>query len=187
MQKAKNYKKIAKYAFQDKVNNVVLLMKFLDSIGGQEMVRNYFAEALPKYILEFEGFGGTKKWVVRQWLKASPQGFIHKVLDQIKADGEFLQEKFELLEDTKDRIVVKINCKYMRSLAKKSKKYECDFFSRDYYCQNACIPLLTQVTSDIYLGLTVELTKDGCIQTIAFDKSAFEKDEAINENEKIGE
>lgn len=185
MPKEKNYKKIVKGAFEDKANNIVFIMKFLDSKGGLNLVKEYFAEAVPNYILEYIGFGGAKKWVMRQWLKASPHGYLQKIGEEVKKDGDFLKQNFELIEETKTRIVSKIDCKYMRKLVKTGKKFECDFDIREYYCKNACIPLLSKVLSDIYLRLNVELIPDGCIQTVEIDKSSFKKDEEeARENEK---
>jgi len=177
MSKDVNYKEIANNSFEDKVNNIVFIMKFLDERGGLNLVKEYFANAVPTYIIEFEGFGGAKKWVIRQWIRANPHGFLQKIGEQVKKDSGFLKQKFELIEDTKDCMVSKVNCKYMRSLVKKGKKYKCDFDMREYYCQNACIPLLSKIVSDIYLTFNAELTPDGCIQTIKMDKSALSKDE----------
>ncbi|NVM56041.1 MAG: hypothetical protein HWN66_20250 [Candidatus Helarchaeota archaeon] len=177
MPKDKNYKKMVKGAFEDKANNIVFIMKFLDSKGGLNLVKEYFAEAVPNYILEFIGFGGAKKWIMRQWLKASPHGYLQKIGEEVKSDADFLKQNFELIEDAKTRIVSKIDCKYMRKLVKTGKKFGCEFDVREYYCQNACIPLLSKVLSDIYLRLNVELTQDGCIQIIEVDKSSFQKDE----------
>jgi len=175
--KDKNYKKIAKVAFEDKVNNILFIMKFLDSQGGLELIREYFTDAIPNYVLTFIGFGGAKKWVMRQWLKANPHGYMQKIIEKIKSDGEFLKQNFKTLEDSKDRIVSQIDCRYMRSLVKTGKKFECDFDIREYYCNNACIPLLSKILRDLYLRLSVELTNDGCLQTIEIDKSLLKKEE----------
>ncbi|MHA1314620.1 MAG: hypothetical protein ACTSRB_11995 [Candidatus Helarchaeota archaeon] len=39
MTKDKNFKKMAKLAFEDKVKNIIFMMKFLDSKGGLEEVK----------------------------------------------------------------------------------------------------------------------------------------------------
>ncbi len=73
----------------------------------------------------------------------------------------------------------------MLNLEKTAKKFGCAFDIREYYCQNACIPLLSKILSDIYLRLNIDLTKDGCIQIIEIDKSSFKKiKEEVQVNEK---
>ncbi len=176
MPKDKNYKSIANGAFEDKVNNIVFILKFLDSKGGLSLVKEYFTDAVPNYILQFVGFGGATKWVLRQILRTTPHVYLQKIVDRVKSDGDFLKQDFELKEDSKNRIVSQLNCRYMRALVKKGKKFKCDFDIREYYCQNACIPLLSKVMADVYLTLDAELTPKGCIQTITIDKSSFEKD-----------
>ena len=83
MSKEKNYKEIANNAFKDKVNNIVFIMKFLNDRGGLELVREYFTDAVSSYIIKFEGFGGAKKWIIRQWIRASSKGYLNKILEQV--------------------------------------------------------------------------------------------------------
>ena len=90
-----------------------------------------------------------------------------------------------VVEDNEQQIVTKLKCNYRKRLRKAAKQFHCDFYTDDYYCNNACIPILTKAHADIYLKFDVELTKDGCLQTVQIDRSAFSKDEA--EAEEKGE
>ncbi len=132
--KDKNFKKIAKLAFEDKIKNIIFMMKFLDSKGGLEEVEEYFAQAIPSYVMEFEGIGDAKKWLLRQLAKSDPHGYMTKITDKVK------------------------------------KEFQCDFDVRNYYCTNACIPILSKVYADIYLNIDVELNENGCTQTISVDE-----------------
>lgn len=186
MTKEKNYKRIAKKAAEDKVNNLIFIMKFLNNKGGLSFIEEYFAEAIPNYVIEFEGVGGAKKWVMRQWIKRSPHDFMQKMSQTLVEDGEIINpaENYELLEDNEENIVSKLKCNLRKNLIKTAKKYQCDFDVQDYYCNHACIPILIKVCSDIYLKITVELTKDGCIQTLQIDKSSLSKDDTVDPNQQ---
>jgi len=173
MKKDKNYKKMSKDCFNDKVANTTLLMKYLDSKGGLDLVKEYYTDALPEYIKKYKGFGDAKKWVIRQIAKTGPHKYMKTVIDQAKKEGEYMSsiDDHEHIEESAEKIKTKIKCKYMKSLVKKAKKMECDFDIRDYYCNHACIPLLTLMHSDIYLNIEIELIDSGCIQTIRVDES----------------
>lgn len=186
MTKEKNYKNIAKSAFKDKVNNILFILKFLDAKGGLELIREYFTDAIPAYILEHEGFGGAKKWMLRQLLRTTPHGYMQKILDQVIQDGAFLNQNFKIIENTKEQITSEIDCKYMRALVKQGRKYDCNFDIREYYCQNACIPLLKKLLADVYLNLKVELIKNGCVQTLKIDTTSFKKDETAYDEQRLG-
>jgi len=188
--KEKNYKRIAKNAAKDKVSNIIFIMKFLNSKGGLELMREYFAEAIPRYVLDAEGVGGAKKWVMRQWAKRSAHGYMTKILETFKEDAELINpsENYELLEDSETKIVNKLKCNYRTRLIKAGKKYNCDFDVQEYYCNHACIPILSQIYADLYLIIDVELTKDGCIQTIQLDEAALSKvDEKAEVEDKKNE
>ncbi|MHA1143888.1 MAG: hypothetical protein ACTSRW_04055 [Candidatus Helarchaeota archaeon] len=172
MTKDKNFKKIAKLAFEDKIKNIIFMMKFLDSKGGLEEVEEYFAQAIPSYVMEFEGIGDAKKWLLRQLAKSDPHGYMTKITDKVKKDSQFIipLENYVMLEDVKDRISFQISCKFMKSMVKQGRKFQCDFDVRNYYCTNACIPILSKVYADIYLNIDVELNENGCTQTISVDE-----------------
>ena len=178
MIKNKNYKKMVKNAVDDKINNVVFLMKFLDSKGGSDLVKEYFSDALPTYIRDYEGSGDAKKWVLRQLLRSGHLNYMKKVLNEVQKGLEFLfpLENNKLLEESEEKCVTQIKCKYIKKLMKQAKKYECDFDIRDYYCNHACIPLISGGYSDIYLKIQVKLTDLGCIQTVKVDESTLKKD-----------
>ena len=173
MGKEKNYKKLGKKAIEDKVSNIIFIMKFLDSTGGLELVRKYFADAIPSYLIEYAGTGKAGKLIFKQLLKRNPSGNIKRVVEQVKSDNEFLipLDDYEPLEIIDNQVISKINCSYIKKLIKQGKKFHCDFNLRDYYCKNACIPLLSRLYSDIFLKLNAELTKNGCIQRIEIDES----------------
>lgn len=179
MTKKKNYKKFHKNAFEDKINNVVLTMKFLNSKGGVELVEDFFGKFLPDQALEYEGTGDAKKWVLRQVLRAGHLGYMRRVLSEGQKAAEFIfpLDNYELLEESEEKSVTKVNCDYVKKLRKQGKKFECEFDIKDYYCNHACIPLLLRSYKDIYLDLDVELIDTGCIQTIKVDESTFKKDE----------
>ena len=128
---------MAKNALDDKVSNMIFIMKFLDEKGGLELVREYFTEAIPKYLLEFSGSGKAAKAIARQWLKRSPSGYLNMVLNKLREDADFLSQKFENIEDKGHIQVAKVDCKYIRKLVKGGKTYGCDFDIREYYCKNA--------------------------------------------------
>ncbi|MHA1381039.1 MAG: hypothetical protein ACTSRG_21945 [Candidatus Helarchaeota archaeon] len=149
-------------------------MKFLDSKGGLDLVKEYFAEAIPNYLLKYEGTGGAKKFIAKQWFKRNPSGYLHMIIDKLREDCEFLSQKHEIIEDRGEQLVSKIDCKYLRKLIRKGKTYGCEFDLRDYYCKNTCIPLLSKLLNDAYIKINVELIKNGCIQTITADKSILD-------------
>ena len=167
----KNYKKLVKLAFMDKVKNTVILMKFLHAKGGINLVQEYFAEALPGYVLEYDRMGDAQRWVLRQLAKKTPHAFMKQVTEQAQKDTEFMtpRENFEILEDTKEQLAVSVKCEFLKQVLKEAKKYECDFDVREYYCKNACIPLLSKGYADIYMDLDIKLQDAGCIQTIRVD------------------
>ena len=184
----KNYKKLTKDALLDKAANTVMLMKFLNSKGGVNLVQEYFSDSIPNYILEFAGLGDAAKWILRQLARKSPNGFMNKVLNKSRDDGEYLAplDSFETIENNKNHIITKINCLYLKKLRKKGKQYKCNFDMKEYYCKYACIPLLKKVHKDIYLNIDIELLKNGCIQTISVDSTSLskhkEKDDEIEKN-----
>ncbi|MHA1301431.1 MAG: hypothetical protein ACTSO9_18570 [Candidatus Helarchaeota archaeon] len=173
--KEKNYRKLAKKAYDDKVSNIIFVMKFLDSKGGLELVREYFAEAIPDYVLQYAGTGSAGKMILKQLLKRNPVANIKKIIEKVIDDSEFLipKDNYEPLEIKEEEVISKIKCKYIRDLIKKGKKFKCDFDLREYYCNNACIPLLSKIYKDIFLNFDVEITKSGCIQRISIDKTQF--------------
>lgn len=179
MPKDKNYKKMVKAAFEDKVNNTIMMMKFLHSKGGLELVREYFGEAIPSYLLEFAGLGDAQKWVLRQLAKTSPHAFMKQVGEKSRKEGQYMTplENYEVLEDTKEQIRARIKCRLIKNLVKQGNKFQCDFDVRDYYCNNACIPLLSKAYSDICLNIKVDLNEDGCVQTVQVDKQALKGEE----------
>ncbi len=178
MPKEKNYKRLLKNAVEDKINNIVFIMKFLNSKGGVELVEDYFANAIPSYVLEFGGVGGAKKWIMRQWLKRSARGYMEKIANTILEDSEWINppENYEWIEDDENQMVLKLKCNYRKRLIKAGKKFKCEFDIRDYYCNHACIPILIKIYSDLYLKINVTLTKEGCLQSIEVDKATFSKD-----------
>ena len=182
MTKNKNYKKMAKDCFRDKVDNTTLLMKFLHAKGGLDLVKEYYTDALPDYIHEYEGFGDAKMWVLRQVAKSGPRIYMKKVIDQGREDSEYMfpTENYEVIEISDKQIKSKLKCKYMKALVKKGKKYKCDFDIRDYYCNHACMPLLKKMHSHIYLDFQIELIDSGCIQTIQMDESVKKKEKEEN-------
>ena len=187
MPKDKNYKKIAKGAAEDKVNNIVFIMKFLNSKGGLDLVREYFAESVPDYIIEYASPGGATKWVMRQWLKRGSHSYLKKIVSTMMEDGQLINppENYEIIEDKNEQTVLKLKCNYRKRLVKTGKKLKCNFDIQEYYCNHACIPILSRIYADIYCKVKVDLTDEGCIQTIQIDKATFSKDEeAASENEE---
>lgn len=175
----KDYKKLVKAAFDDKVSNVVYLLKFLDSKGGPELIREYYAEAIPNFFKKYSSPGETVKKLYRFWLKRNPVNNLKKVIDSIREGSEFYlpPENFKISqEDEGNEIVSTIKCKYLKNITKQAKKYQCDFDTREYYCKQACIPLLTVLYSEFYLDLSIELTKQGCIQKVRINKELLDKE-----------
>ncbi len=183
MPKDKNYKRLAKNAAEDKVNNTIFIMKFLNSKGGLDLIREYFVEAIPSYVLDFAGPGGAKKWVMRQWARKGALGYMKKIMETFKEDAEFINpsENYEIVEESEEQIVTQLKCKYRKRLIKTGKKCQCDFDVQDYYCNHACIPLLTKLYADAYMKISVALTKEGCIQTVQVDHDSLSKDGAADE------
>lgn len=174
----KDYKKLAKAAFDDKVSNVVYLLKFLDLKGGPELIREYYAEAIPNFIMKYSAPGETAKKLFRFWLKRNPVDNLKKIIDTIREGSEFYlpPENFKISqEDEGKEIVSTIKCKYLKNITKQAKKFQCDFDIREYYCKQACIPLLTVLYSEFYLDFSVELTKKGCIQKVKINRGLLDK------------
>ena len=173
MPKGKNYKKLVKLAFIDKIKNTVFMMKFLDAKGGLNLVREYFADALPGYILKYDGLGDAQKWILRQLARNSPHAFMRQIGEKARKDGEYMapRENFDIIEDTKEQISVSIKCDFIKNILKQSKRFECNFDARDYYCNNACIPLLLKVYDDLYLQMDIQLNENGCVQTMRVNQS----------------
>ena len=169
----KDYKKLVKQAYDDKVNNIIYLLKFLNSKGGSELIKEYFGEAIPNYVKKYDAPGDAKRWIYRQWLKRDPVGNMKKVVDVIREGSEFYipPKNFNTLEDEGNQLVSEIKCKYLKNLIKRAKKFGCEFDMRENYCKNACIPILTVLYSELYLDLSVELTKNGCKQTVVISES----------------
>ncbi|MHA1270981.1 MAG: hypothetical protein ACTSPY_14400 [Candidatus Helarchaeota archaeon] len=177
MTKDKNYKRFYKKSLEDKIRNIIYIMKFLNSIGGVDQVRKFFGELVPNELLQHEGPGDAKKWILKQMFKTSPTGTLQKLFSTVLSDNEWLipLDCYETLEEGKELIKTKISCKYLKSLKKLAKKYKCDFDIQEYYCKNACNPLLKTVYSDVFIDFNVEFLDDGCIQTIKINKAAIQK------------
>ena len=116
MSKNKNYKKMIKSAVDDKINNLVLLIKFLNSKGGSNLVKEYFSDALPTYIMEYEGSGDAKKWIMRQLLRSGHLSYMSKVLKEGKKGLEFLipLENYKTLEESEEKCVTQVKCKLIK-------------------------------------------------------------------------
>ncbi len=175
----KDYKKLLKAAFDDKVNHVVYLLKFLDSKGGPDLIREYYAEAIPNFVKKYSAPGETIKKLYKFWLRRNPVDNLKKVIDSIREGSEFYLplENFRISqEDEGNELVSDIKCKYLKNITKQAKKFQCNFDTREYYCKNACIPLLNILYSELFLDLRVELTKKGCIQKVRINLELLNKE-----------
>ncbi len=164
----KDLKRLFKNSFEDKLKNTIMMLLYLREKDGENGVRQYYGQAIPKYLFEYEGFGGAKLLMAKAYLRTNPHGYLKKITDDIIKSQEFIipLEKYTIIQETKKEIITKIDCDFIRALDKGSKKFKCTFNMRDCYCKEACIPMMTRVFENFFLTLEVELLKEGCIRKV---------------------
>ncbi|MBD3230399.1 MAG: hypothetical protein GF329_19625 [Candidatus Lokiarchaeota archaeon] len=170
MNKEKWFKKLWKSAMIDDYKNIIMLLRYLYETGGTEKVREYYKDYVPNYLIDYQGLGKGKLMMIKAWKKSSSSGYMHKICDNIiKERLCWYHDDYEILEDDKNKLVYKINCDFIKSMKKHSKKFNCDFDIREVFCENACIPLLKQLFKTFLLNLEIETTNAGCIQKTMID------------------
>lgn len=165
MNKEKLFKNLWKSAMVDDYKNIIMFLRYLYDEGGVEKIRNYYENHIPNYLIDYEGLGKSKLLMMRAWKKSNPNGYMHKICDSI-IDERFCwyQDDYEIIEETKNNLSIKINCKFIKSMKKHAKKFKCDFDIREVFCQNGCIPMLKKLFNNFLLNLEIEPTEHGCIQ-----------------------
>jgi hypothetical protein len=179
MMKEKDFKRLFTISLEDKLKNTLMMLIYLKRKDGAAAIRDYYGNAIPEYLLDYEGLGAGKRMMIKTWLKTNPHGYMKKIFDGIKEDQEFMVplEKYKILKDTKKEISVEINCNFIRALEKSGKKFKCDFDLRECYCKDACTPMMKKVFENFFLQAEVTFTETGCIRTVLIpDETVSEKE-----------
>ena len=179
MTKEKDLKRLFNLSLEDKLKNTIMMLIYLRKNGGAAAVRDYYGNAIPEYLLDYEGLGAGKRMMVKTWLKTSPHGYLKKITEGIKEDQAFMVplEKYQMLNESKREIRTKIDCDFIRALEKSGKKFKCDFNVRDCYCKEACTPMMQKIFENFFLQSEVQYTETGCIRIVLVpDGSAPEKE-----------
>jgi len=179
MTKEKDLKRLLNISVEDKLKNTIMMLIYLRKKDGAAAIRDYYGNAIPEYLLEYEGLGAGKRMMAKTWLKTSPHSYLKKIMEGIKEDQEFIVplEKYEILKDSKKEISTKIDCDFIRALEKSRIKFKCDFDMRECYCKEACTPMMKRILENFFLQAEVTLTETGCIRTVSVPDSSTSETE----------